>query len=339
MSTSNNKDPQSNKFQLTINNPIAKNWTHEAIFKQFRDHLKTFTYCCLADEMGSCYHTHVFVCFNSRVRFSTIKKHFPNAHIEIAKGTVSQNICYLKKDGKWENSNKHETIIKNSFEEYGTRPADSQGHNTDMSKLYQMVVEGRSNAEILAINQDYILHIDKIDKLRTTVLSDKFKEERRLDLKVIYISGETNTGKTRGILDKHGCSEVYRVTDYDHPFDGYSCQPVICFDEFRSSLRLRDMLQYCDIYPIELPARYSNKFACYNTVYIVSNWSLEKQYSELQQEDKESWEAFLRRIHEVHIYNAKDKVTVYHSVREYFNRNNVFFTPSPKQLKNLPFHI
>ncbi len=57
------------------------------------------------------------------------------------------------------------------------------------------------------------------------------------DLKVIYISGATGTGKTRGILDKHGDGNVYRVNDYEHPFDGYSCQNILAFDEFRSQLR------------------------------------------------------------------------------------------------------
>lgn len=44
-----------------------------------------------------------------------------------------------------------------------------------------------------------------------------------------------------GVLESNGYSDVYRVTDYIHPFDGYNCQPVICFDEFRSSLKIKDM--------------------------------------------------------------------------------------------------
>lgn len=145
------------------------------------------------------------------------------------------------------------------------------------------------------------------------------KETVRLDLEVVYICGATGTGKTRGVLEGNGFSNVYRVTDYMHPFDGYACQPVICFDEFRSSLKLKEMLLYCDIYPIELPSRYANKFACYNKVYIVSNWSLEKQYSEIQREDKESWEAFLRRII---IYSKDGSISEYTSVKDYFDRTD-----------------
>lgn len=64
---------------------------------------------------------------------------------------------------------------------------------------------------------------------------------------MVYISGATGTGKTRGVLEKNGYSNVYRVTDYLHPFDSYNGQPVIAFDEFRSSLRIKEMLLFCDI--------------------------------------------------------------------------------------------
>ena len=81
------------------------------------------------------------------------------------------------------------------------------------------------------------------------------------------------------------------------------------------------MLLFCDIYPIELPSRYANKFACYSKIYIVSNWNLDKQYSELQREDKESWEAFLRRIHKVIVYKKDGSIKEYNSVKEYMERN------------------
>ena len=54
-------------------------------------------------------------------------------------------------------------------------------------------------------------------------------------------------------MEKHGYSNVYRVTDYQHPFDRYAQEPVICFDEFRSSLMVGDMLDYLDGYPRHSP--------------------------------------------------------------------------------------
>ncbi len=309
-------------YQLTINAPLEKGYTHEHISKTIIDNFKTIIYFCMADEQGSIHHTHIFMVFSSRVRFSMVKRYFPEAHIEKCRGSVSENVNYIKKCGKWElDETKQEKKIEGTFEEYGTQPPDSKGKRADMSDLYRMIFEGMTNAEIIAANQDYILQIDKLDKIRTTILTERFKETVRLDLKVIYISGATGTGKTRGVFEDNGYSNVYRVTDYLHPFDGYACQPVICFDEFCSSLKLKDMLLYCDIYPIELPSRYANKFACYEKIYIVSNWPLEKQYSEIQEQDEESWRAFLRRIKKVVTYDENGDRTEYESVDSYFSRD------------------
>ena len=186
-------DTQAYKYQLTSNNPLEKGYTHQKIFEIFHANFKTLRYICMADEMGSTFHTHIFVVFSSRVRFSMIKRYFPEFHIEVCKGNVSDNILYVIKEGRWEHDEKHGTKIDGSFEEYGTPPPDSRGRRQDMSELYQMVLEDMTNAEILSVNQDYILQIDKIDKVRTTILTERYKDTVRLELEVVYISGYTCT--------------------------------------------------------------------------------------------------------------------------------------------------
>ena len=91
------------------------------------------------------------------------------------------------------------------------------------------------------------------------------------------------------------------------------------------------MLNYCDIYPISLPARYSNKVACYETVYILSNTPLENQYQDVQKEEPETWAAFLRRIHEVRIYGLDGTITIYDSVEKYMRRNEKFHSVDPQE--------
>lgn len=60
-------------------------------------------------------------------------------------------------------------------------------------------------------------------------------------------------------MEKHGYGNVYRVTDYNHPFDRYNQEPVLCLNEFRSSLQIGDVLDYLDGYPLALPARCANR--------------------------------------------------------------------------------
>lgn len=95
-------------------------------------------------------------------------------------------------------------------------------------------------------------------------------------------------------------------------------------DEYRSQFDISDLLLYIDIYPIELPRRYSNVWAGYSYVYIVSNISLEEQYPDVQEKSPETWRALLRRIHEVQIYQKDGTIVTYNSVEEYMKRKNEF---------------
>ncbi len=56
------------------------------------------------------------------------------------------------------------------------------------------------------------------------------------------------------------------------------------------------MLNYLDIYPLTLPARYTDRTACYTKVYLTSNVPLDEQYRDIQRYQWETWKAFLRRI-------------------------------------------
>lgn len=335
----NTADIQRNGFQLTINNPEDHGLGHTALKRILMENFTTLDYYCMADEIGGeteTYHTHLYVHFASRVRVSTVKKHFPPAHIEVANGTAKQNIDYVKKAGKWADTEKSETRVEGTFEEWGTVP-HAKGRRQEMAELYDMVKAGYTNSEIINENPDYIVYLDKLDKLRTMLLVDKYKGTRRLDLKVVYLYGATGQGKTRSVLDTYGDSSVYKVTNYKNPFDLYACQPVMCFDEFRSQLPISDMLEYLDVYPLILPARYNDKVMCAEIIYMTSNLALEDQYSHVQTDSPETWKAFLRRIHEVHYYDEKGNITVYDSMEKYLNRRNSFHEPTQEELLSLPF--
>jgi hypothetical protein len=97
------------------------------------------------------------------------------------------------------------------------------------------------------------------------------------DLEVTYIYGETGTGKTRGVMEKYGYANCYRVTDYKHPFDSYDGQDVIIFEKYRSQFKISDMLNYLDGYPLLLPCRYFNRTSLFYQVFIISMFDLERQ--------------------------------------------------------------
>lgn len=296
-------DLQSRKWQLTINNAVDKGFSHECIISLAKE-FKSLVYMCMADEIGGetqTHHTHVYLAFGSAVRFTSLKKKFEGAHFEVAKGTSVQNREYVFKEGKWINDVKGETNDRDSHFEWGEIPVERQGKRNDLEDLYDMIKQGMSNYDIIEEAPQYMLNVDKIERCRQIVREEQYKKVWR-DVHVTYIYGQTGSGKTRGVMEKYGYENVYRCTDYEHPFDSYKGQDVIVFEEFRSSLKVRDMLNYLDGYPLELPCRYANKVACFTQIYLITNIPLLEQYPDLQRSQLETWDALLRRIHEVHIY-------------------------------------
>lgn len=319
------KDTQSRKYQLTLNNPQDKGLDHGAI-KKILEQLTALEYYCMADEIGleaQTPHTHLFLMLRNSTRFSRIKKLFPDAHIEKARGTIQQNRDYILKGGKHADTDKAETSVPGTFDESGPPPEEpGQGFRSDIAEIYQQIQDGMTNAEIMAANPDNAKYIHFMDRIRQDVLEARYREEWR-NLDVTYIWGPTATGKTRGVMECHGYRNVYRVTDYNHPFDRYAQEPVLCLDEFRSSLQIGDMLDYLDGYPLALPARYANRQACYEQVYIISNIDLYQQYPNVQANEPETWKAFLRRIHHVIEYRANSPPIDHGNAMEYI------FPPPP----------
>lgn len=329
-------DTASKKYQLTINNYAEKGLDYEQI-KNILSKLKTVVYYCMSKEIGlenKTPHIHLFIACKSALRFSTLKKRFPEAHIEAARGTSEDNRDYVAKSGKWANDEKAETSVPDSFDEWGEMPEEpGQGFRSDIAQLYTLIESGLSNAEIMQTNPDFALQIGKMDKIRQDILEERYKTVFR-EITTTYIFGATGTGKTRYVMENSGYDNVYRVTDYKHPFDGYKQENTICFDEFRSSLLIGDMLTYLDGYPLALPARYANRQACYTEVYLISNIDLKLQYFNVQDNEPATWKAFLRRIHKVIEYHPDGSSTDHGSGLDYY-----FDTPEPEEIKQeeLPF--
>lgn len=293
---------QSRKWSLVINNPLEAGLDHAAI----REILHRFSpaYFCMADEIATTgtYHTHIFLYSPSPMRFSTIKGRFPTAHIEKAYGSAKDNRDYIRKEGRWADTEKAETSVPGTFEEWGDLPAEKEEASPDKYRLLQSLREGMTSLEAVEDNPDRFYHYREIETVRQSILEDTYSTIMR-QVEVTYLFGASGTGKTRGIFERHNPKSICRITDYGGKngvrFDSYRGQEVLVFEEFHSQIPISAMLNYLDIYPIMLPARYNDRVACYTTVYLTSNIPLEAQYQEIQRYQLETWYAFLRRIHNV----------------------------------------
>ena len=287
---------------FTINNPVQ---TETELFEYLKG-LYNVRYFVFAKEKGDkeeTIHFQGYIEFSEPKYFSKMKNDFsepyvkPSAHIQMRKGTKKQARDYAKKVGEY--ADKKHTQIGEALE-YGTLPGES-GQRTDLENIVQMINDDIPLNDIkAAYPSQYLMYHKNIEHLYNRHLAEKYKKTRRLDLEVTYLYGAAGAGKTRCILDLHGDDKVYRVTDYsDLPFDNYDGEEVLIFEEYRSQIKIDQMLNYLDIYPLRLRARYNNKVACYQKVYVVSNWKPYEQYKNVQLEHPETWRAFVRRFHKV----------------------------------------
>jgi len=322
------KAEQHRKWFITINNPQKKGLTHEGIIKTLCERRKV-KYWRIADHIGKngTHHTHVYIHYPTPALFSVLQKRLPDANIQTARFPKAAR-SYVFKSGSF-NHKQSEDI-----------PDERPGTRTDLATVRDLVKQDVSAFDIIEENPNYLWQIDKIERYRQIVRREKHSKGFR-DIEVIYVQGATNVGKTHWVYANHDFADIYCVSDYDHPFDEYQGQKVLVLDEYRGQIKISAMLRYLDKYPLELPCRYTNKWAAFTRVVIISNIGIDEQYENIQREQSKTWDAFLRRIGTVRVYTGYCEYVDY-TIREYFamldsdNTPNVMKFPRPKAKKPLP---
>lgn len=289
---------QSRKFLLTINNPVIAGLDHEEIRRRLMS-LSTIEYTAIVDEIGNqghTRHTHVFIYSSAPIRFSSIKKRIPIAHIERAYGSCMDNRSYLLKSGKWKDTEKADTTVKGTFEEYGTCPEDVKHEQYgDILKVMEDLQAGKTVGEVVQTNPQYALRTKSLRDLKK-IVNEKFLNMIR-EVTVIYISDPDEEYDLSGIYETYGFRNVCRITNYKKPmaFDNYEGEKVLFLDEFSEQVKLSELITYCQGFPTYLPARYEDRVAAYDTVIIHSKYRPE----ELIQGTARQKDKFLNMITEV----------------------------------------
>lgn len=239
-------------------------------------------------------HWQVYVEHSSPIKFQTLRNRFPKGHFEPRRGSKRQAYEYVTKDDS--------RVIGEDACRIETGTIDlkeQQGKRTDLSVYHEAIMEdGLSAQEVLRVYPSAYRYSSSLEALQNARDQEKFSTQMR-DVNVTYLSGPPGVGKTRYVYDNFDAADVYRISDYEHPFDNYAGQGVLVLDEFDSQIGFDLMMNVLDRYPLELPARYRNKWAAYTKVLIISNLPLGDQYSEVYWQQRTRWQALRRRIHHV----------------------------------------
>jgi hypothetical protein len=177
----------------------------------------------------------------------------------------------------------------------GEKPTESKTSKGDAwPDIMQMVQDGES---YLSICEKYpklgIRMGSAIQRYMLEYQRAHMESWRRV--RCTYVQGTTGAGKTRAVMEAYGgMQNVFRVTNYKNPFDGYAGQDVIVFEEFRSSLPLTEMLVYIEGWVNPLKCRYADRMSEYTRVFVISNMNLSTQYAKMQREIENEYDDDIR---------------------------------------------
>jgi len=258
-------DTRSKYWCFTLNNPLP----NYADLKR----LIRWSYMCVGKEVGDNGTPHLqgFIAMESRVRFTTMKKLVPKAHIEVMYGTTKQAIEYCKKDGDWE--------------EYGVLPVDTgrtggtSGGQRKAENFKRMVVLAKEDKmdEVLDIDPvSYVQHYHAFKRIRQD------HPKKLCDLDGVcgeWIWGEPGIGKSRAARQENN-------NIYDKPankwWDGYQGEEVILIDDFDLNHRVlgHHLKRWADRYSFPAEMKGTTIQIRPKKIVVTSNYSIEDVFAQ-----------------------------------------------------------
>lgn len=241
-------------------------------------------YCISKDGMK---HLHVVACGDNPVKFSTVKRFIgEKAHLEMTMGNKEQVEAYINKTGKFEE--KGEVIVAKAQE---GELVGRKGYRSDIDLISAAIKSGMTWQEVRRLDDRFF------DSKMTAMIKNMYFDKRiqetpfKRDVNVHWLVGESGSGKTGVIfelIEKYGEENVYLVSDYQNPFDGYAGEQVIIMDEFRGQLPYSVVLSLLEGYRKEIHCRYANVVGLWTEIYITTIKTPEEVYAKMISADEEN---------------------------------------------------
>lgn len=218
---------RSRAWCLTLNN-----YTEEE--SQFVNTYGPTEYIIVGDEVGEngTRHLQIYFRLKNAKTFSKIKKQFPRAHIEVAKGSDEQNRLYCSK----------EKIMR----EEGN--IGQQGRRNDLSILTEEIKKAPQMSSL-------IQHCSNLQSIRTAEkLLEYYEPKRNWKPKVSWYYGPTGTGKLRAAWEE--MPEAYCAMETAKWWCGYDGHSQVIIDDYRQNFcSWKTLLQLLDRYQMKVEVK------------------------------------------------------------------------------------
>lgn len=199
-------------------------------------------------EKGT-WHIQGYVQMKNRTKLGAMKKLFPRAHLEVAKGLPQQNIDYCSKDQRWH--------------VHGSEPV-KQGSRTDLDDVKKSIDSGATYADLVESHFGaavrYQRSLQNIIELR--------RKERDLPPTVYVYWGDTGLGKSRKAHEEYPNAYWKSYGDW---WDGYAGHEAVIIDEFYGWIKFDFLLRLLDRYPLQVPVKGGFRKFVATTIIFTSN--------------------------------------------------------------------
>ena len=232
-------------------------------------------------------HLQIYIHFKNAREFSTIKKKFPTAHIEPAKGTAEQNQDYCSKEGDcWE---------------VGTPP--KQGKRNDMENIKEKLHQGCRMRDIVPI-------ATSIQSVRMAEIHLKYFEEKRSERPIVkWYWGPTGCGKTYQAKIDTGFMEnpddVFWALDTIKWWEGYDAHPNVILEDIRGDFaKFHQMLKLFDENPYQVECKGGSRQFRAKLIIITAPYPPEQLFPTIEDNSQ-----LLDRLEEIREFRGKSKRT------------------------------
>lgn len=285
-----------------VNMGLVPNWDK---IEELRGNLDTAIrelspnyYGALCISADGAKHVHLAISFDKAKRVNQVAKLLGNAHTEPMRGTKEQAQDYIEKRGKFEE--KGEKILAYIGSKASMK--DNSGDRIDLQMIREDVQNGVLNASTF---NEYIFtrartesQARAIESAYNRVMGIMGGQMRKVE--VIYVEGETGSGKTRGAYTRY--KDVFRASVSDRtsfPFNGYHGERVLLLDELRpNQFKPAELFQILDGYPMTVDIKGGKFPAMWTTVLITTAMPMDDWYrsKDDQQGQDNNRKQFERRI-------------------------------------------
>lgn len=199
---------RSRAYCLTLNNYT------EAEYEAFVGNAEKAAYAIIGKEVGEngTPHLQCYFYFKNAKSFSAVKKIFPRAHIEKAKGDAEQNKEYCSKEG--------------SFEEYGNIPLSNKRKGEVEKERWAKARKSACEGKIEDVPDDiFIKYYRTLKAIKKDYMT---KVDDAEDVSGVWIYGEAGVGKSRKARADYPEAYMKMCNKW---WDGYQDEEYVIVDD------------------------------------------------------------------------------------------------------------